>query len=42
VTVSIGLTEVTGALSLEQMVEKADEALYRSKAEGKNRISVSM
>ena len=42
VTVSIGLTEYCGALSLEQMVEKADEALYRSKAEGRNRITVSM
>ena len=39
-TVSVGLTEVKAGLNLEQMVNTVDEALYRSKAEGRNRISV--
>lgn len=41
VTVSFGLTEVKAGLNLEQMVNTVDEALYRSKAEGRNRITVS-
>ncbi|MEA4894638.1 MAG: sensor domain-containing diguanylate cyclase [Oscillospiraceae bacterium] len=41
VTVSIGISEVNGKLSMEQMLKKADEALYRSKDGGRNRISIS-
>lgn len=40
VTVSIGISEVDEKLSLEQMVKKVDEALYRSKENGRDRISI--
>jgi len=39
VTVSIGLIEVDEELSMEQIVKKADEILYRSKENGRDRIS---
>ncbi len=41
VTVSIGMSEIDGKLGMEQMVEKVDEALYRSKEDGRNRITIS-
>ena len=41
VTVSIGISEVNGKLTTEQMNQKVDEALYRSKKDGRNQISVS-
>lgn len=40
VTVSVGISEIDGKLSMEQMVKKVDEALYRSKKNGRNRISI--
>jgi diguanylate cyclase (GGDEF)-like protein len=40
ITVSIGMVEFTESLSLEQTTKKADEALYRSKKDGRNRITV--
>lgn len=40
VTVSVGLSEVDETLSMEQMIKKVDEALYRSKENGRNRISI--
>jgi diguanylate cyclase (GGDEF)-like protein len=40
VTVSIGISEISGKLSMEQMIKKADEALYRSKENGRNQISI--
>lgn len=40
VTVSIGITEVNGKLSMEQMIKRVDEALYRSKESGRNQISI--
>jgi diguanylate cyclase (GGDEF)-like protein len=40
VTVSVGISEISGKLSMEQMIKKADEALYRSKENGRNQISV--
>jgi len=41
VTVSIGISELDGKPSMEQMIKRADEALYRSKEGGRNRISIS-
>lgn len=41
VTVSIGISEVNGKLSIEQMVKKVDAALYCSKEGGRNQISIS-
>ena len=40
VTVSVGMGEVSGKLSKDQMIQKVDEALYRSKEGGRDRISV--
>jgi diguanylate cyclase (GGDEF) domain len=40
VTVSIGMTEVSGKFDMEQMIKKADEAMYRSKEAGRDRITV--
>ena len=39
VTVSVGFFEVDGKLSMEQMIKKVDEAMYRSKEGGRNRMS---
>jgi PleD family two-component response regulator len=41
VTISIGISEVDGKLSMEQMIKKVDEALYCSKEGGRNQISIS-
>lgn len=38
VTVSIGLAEVLGEDFLEQLLQRADGALYRAKAHGRNRV----
>lgn len=40
VTVSVGIVAVNEGLSMEQMVCKADEQLYLSKENGRNRITV--
>lgn len=37
-TVSIGLTEVTPQDSFDLLINRADQAMYRAKASGKNRI----
>jgi diguanylate cyclase (GGDEF)-like protein len=39
VTVSIGIIEVDEKLGMEQIVKKADEMLYHSKENGRNRIT---
>lgn len=39
VTISIGLAEKESALSFEQVVKSADEALYRAKRKGRNNVS---
>lgn len=41
VTVSVGITEVDDDINMEQMVKKVDKALYQSKENGRNRISIS-
>lgn len=38
--VSIGLCEIDGKLSMEQMIKKVDEAMYLSKEGGRNRITI--
>jgi len=40
ITVSVGVIEINGKLTTEQMVKKVDEALYNSKKGGRNRITV--
>jgi diguanylate cyclase (GGDEF)-like protein len=39
VTVSIGIIEINEKHSLEQMIKKADDVLYRSKENGRDRIT---
>ncbi|MGE4484657.1 MAG: sensor domain-containing diguanylate cyclase [Oscillospiraceae bacterium] len=40
VTISAGIAEINGKLSIEQMAKKIDEAMYCSKKGGRNRITV--
>lgn len=40
VTVSVGIAELSGKPSIEEAVKRADQALYRSKKDGRNRITV--
>ncbi len=40
VTVSVGILEINGKLSIDQMYQKVDEALYHSKESGRDRISI--
>ncbi len=40
VTVSIGIAEVNPKLDMEEMIKRADEAMYRSKEGGRNRITI--
>ncbi|MPM30514.1 hypothetical protein SDC9_77064 [bioreactor metagenome] len=40
ITISIGISEVDGKLSMDEMFKRVDEALYCSKAEGRNRITI--
>ena len=40
VTVSIGIAEVSGKLSTEQLLKKVDDALYCSKQGGRDRITI--
>jgi diguanylate cyclase (GGDEF)-like protein len=43
VTVSVGVATLTDdAQTLEELIEAADEAMYRAKRAGKNRVAVSM
>jgi diguanylate cyclase (GGDEF)-like protein len=40
-TVSIGLTTTTdGEISVEEIIKKADQALYNAKNSGRNQVSV--
>jgi len=38
VTISVGVTQLDGQQSIEQMIEHADQALYRAKQNGRNRV----
>jgi len=40
-TVSFGVTDSTVAVSMEQLFQIADEALYRSKQDGRDRVTVA-
>ncbi len=40
-TLSVGVAEATADSTLEDLVRRADEALYRAKREGRNRVCVS-
>lgn len=40
VTVSVGLAVTSGAEQLEHMIARADDALYRAKRSGKNRVEL--
>lgn len=41
VTVSIGVAESRPKISVDEVIEEADQALYRAKQEGRNRIEVA-
>jgi diguanylate cyclase (GGDEF)-like protein len=40
VSVSIGVAELTAEGTLKDLIQRADQALYRAKADGKNRVRV--
>ena len=42
VTISIGITVVNKQDTLESIVKRADELMYKSKKNGKNRISTDI
>ncbi len=41
ITISGGIAECQKAMTVETLIKKADKALYRSKSEGRNRISLA-
>lgn len=38
ITISVGVTQLDGQQTIEQMMEHADQALYRAKQNGRNRV----
>jgi diguanylate cyclase len=41
VTVSAGVSALAPGLSVEQMIQRADEALYRAKRDGRNGVATA-
>ena len=39
ITISVGVAELDGAMDLEALVKRADEAMYFSKTHGKDRVT---
>ena len=39
ITVSLGIANYSGSESVEELIERADSNLYRSKTEGRNRLT---
>lgn len=39
-TVSVGMSYTVGGASLEELIEEADQSLYQSKRQGRNRVTV--
>ena len=39
ITISAGVAELDGAYSLEELIKRADEAMYYSKLHGKNKVT---
>jgi PleD family two-component response regulator len=39
-SLSIGLIEIEGTLTTEELLSQANAAMYRAKAQGKNRVVV--
>ena len=39
-TVSVGMSYTAGGASLEELIEEADQSLYQSKRQGRNRVTV--
>jgi diguanylate cyclase (GGDEF)-like protein len=40
-TISIGVSEIHGKESIDRLLQRADEALYRAKTLGRNRVCSS-
>lgn len=40
ITVSIGVAEMTNEKNIEELIDKADKAMYQAKKSGKNRVAV--
>jgi len=37
-TISVGVASIRGSESIDRLLQRADEALYRAKSEGRNRV----
>ena len=42
ITVSLGLSELKGGMSLKELIKSADDKLYRAKSSGRNQMVVSL
>ncbi len=41
ITISVGVTKLNDSLTAEELVNRADQALYRAKRNGRNRVEIS-